>query len=547
MAGHGFNLSDFEVPGDQERFAAFHAFYTAYNTRVVSDAHFPLPDICTLAGRRPAARFSGLAKTFAEAARSGSVANLDRLARRGGLDVNARDTFGSTALDWAMLRGDEAMARALIAYGADSGLRLRCGVGPYDCGAAPLARALQQHRVALANLMLAKGAAITGDTGLCGAYGRVGPDQGRRQPCSWAALLVESGRFDLLAAEARAGRLDGPSPAMAATGAPDPIDGRGELDQIFWRALEHGDKAIAFGLAPYVGRSQPEPLIRKALATGRPDLADIILKTRYRRAAHSLAEANLWRSAAMAGQHQALSFLVDYGGELNLLSPAELVACGRSAAAGDVPALFACARTAALRHNALTRAIKDQDTLRFQALLSRAADVGERDKKTLVLEAAADGTAPMLKALLRRGADPNPPMQNASWLGPPQVSENAPVFVGALSDQAQRWAGTAHYAEWMRPGTSPLETAVRRGEPAIVQVLADADPIDLNVQVQQLSRQRSAPSTGGAPGQVESLADLSADADQKRQRIEDILDAAFDRNRRREAEGAARAHSAAAG
>jgi hypothetical protein len=271
-------------------------------------------------------------------------------------------------------------------------------------------------------------------------------------------------------------------------------------------------------------------MVRSALLEGRPDLADVIVRAQYRKTARSLAEAGVWRQAAVAGQHRALLFLTAYGGEFNLLTPPQLTGCGRFAREGDIEGLLSCAKAAALSRRELAEAIANSDDRRFQALLARADDVVERRKWTLVSEAAAHGSPAMVKALLRRGADPNLDVTTPQSMtnSPPEID----IYVGPLSDRAKSWASRSRYFDWMRTGVSPLELAVQRGEPGVVKVLADANPDDLDWQLRRLSRQDDNLSPN-AP-QIGTLAGISGQTDTARHRLENILANAVARVRQAE-------------
>ena len=501
-------------PGDSEHSAAAMAFLAAYNRAVVSDPAFPYPDICAVEGQKPVPIYSGPVHTFAQAARSGDVSKVEAVARQGGEDVNARDPFGFVALNWAMVRGNEPVARALLAHGADPNLQSTAGIQP---GAAPLARALDQHRFQLADLMLAHGARLEGDTGLCNYP--TGPvfigDLKPTKHCSWAGLLIETGRFDLLDAEARADHLDRPSHA---SGAPDmmvamftpakpvvAIDDRGELDNAFQAALDGHDDALALRLAPYADRRFPDDLVRRLLAKDRPDLARAAVLSHPDKVGRSPTEGMIWASAAKFGKDQALAFLVAYGGELNLLSPARVEACQSAAAKGDVDALFACAKEAGERRMALEARIAAHDEPGFAAALREVSDVRERDKTTLTLDVAKGGTPAMLKALLDRGASANGQVPMVVYDGATMKPiSQPPAYTGRLEQQAQAWAQASGYADRSRSGGYPLSEAVKRSDLEMIRMLADAGAENLVGQAQSVGGMARGPRFGMMlPGQTE--------------------------------------------
>ncbi len=485
-------------------------------------------------GRKPAPVYKGPVHTFAQSARSGDVSKVEAVARQGGDDVNARDPFGFVALNWAMVRENEPVARALLALGADPNLR---SAGSGQQGAAPLARALDQHRFDLADLMLAHGARMEGDTDLC-RY-QMGPvllsDIKATRHCSWAGLLIETGRFDLLDAEARAGHLDGAPRAADATDImiamvtpAKPmiaIDDHSELDNAFQAALDGHDDAVARRLAPYANRRFPDDLVRKLLAKGRTDLAVTAILAAPDKFGRSPTEGIIWASAAKAQHDQALAFLVDYGAELNLLDPGRVEQCRVAAAGDDVDALFACSKDAADRRLALEAQIAAHDEAGFAAAVHEAADLRERDKAALTYDVAKSGSAAMLQALLARGASPNRQFQSLVLDGrtmkPIPV---APSYAGPLAPRAQAWAQASGYADRLRLGGDPLTEAVRRSDTVMIQMLADAGAESLVGQAQSIGGMDRGPHFSWMmPGQADDSEKYPNGPDKAAMRNLDVL------------------------
>lgn len=399
--------------GDSEHTNASIAFMAAYNRSLVTNPSFPFPDICSETAVQPAERYAGPVRSFPEAARSGDVGAL-AAATAAGANANGRDPFDMTALAWAASRNDEPMQTALLERGADPNIH------PEDEPSA-LALALDRKQVDLARLLLAKGARMTGQTGLCQGDGPVfvDPDADggpKNRKCSWAGLLIAAGQFDLLDQQAAAGALDPPSgysplrsyldgekqaPVVA-------IDEAGELQAAFFDAVTRKDETVVRRLLPHVGHGEGSPVFvfERLLQMKRPDLVRGFVLARGAKAARSEAEADLWRVAARAGRDDALAFLYDFGGNLNLLPPARLAECRAATEAGAVDRLVPCVRDAAVRRTAMKAALSAGEFAKFDALASEAADVRERNKRTLIDLAAERAPAPTFRKLLARGAAP---------------------------------------------------------------------------------------------------------------------------------------------
>jgi ankyrin repeat protein len=461
--------------GDRVHSWAAQTFIAAYNRTMVLQPAFPYGDICAEEGPPPGATYDGPIRSATEAARSRDLAKLAALPV--GADLNARDVFGRTALNWAMANGDEAMARALLERGADPNLEV-------EGRPSPLAEAFQRKLPALAALMIAKGARMTGSMGLCVFDLDFDPmDRRSNRACTWAGLLARERAYDLLDAEAAAGRLY-------------PVD-RGfdimdELDIAFSLALEAGDREAVTRLAPLVAArpSNAASVIDRLRAAGLNDLMFAVAVGPGAEAARSPAEAALWRAAAAGRQDGTLTLLEDYGADLNLLPSKALVACADAARAGDEARLMGCVAAAEARRARIAQALLSVDVKSFRALTAQAADVRERRKPTLLSAAIAAGSASMVKPLLDRGA-----REMGSWNG----ARPASVYAGGRPAPA----GWTRNAGYLPPDAGhadqPAVAAALRGDGETLRFLADAGVGDLRSALQALAK------VGGSPPGLPSV------------------------------------------
>lgn len=457
-------------PGDPEHSAAALAFLAAYNQALVSDPAFPYPDVCAPDGLKPLPRYPGPVRTAAEAARSGDAAKLAALPA--GSDVNAPDPFGRPPLAVAMANGDEAMARALLERGADPNAR-------EEDEPAPLAVAIDEGRFELARLMEAKGARMTGGTGLCDLRGVrfFDPEEETvNRKCSWAGLLIAKSQFDWLDEFARvAPRERAPQRETlldldrADTSRPEGLavlDGFDELEASFFAAVAERNEPVISRLLPYVGQGLPAAFtLARLYKLQRPDLVrGIVLAGHGSDAARSPSEAQLWRTAARAKQDSALAFLYDFGADLNLLPAERLAACDSAAGSSDIRTLLACVKEAADRRAQLLESVAAGDRLSFDRLVAEAADLRERRKATVVDLVGGRLPVANLARLLQRGAAPG----TNDWTGSGAADR---VFAGAELAEAESAVAAARNA---RSTQAPVVTAALRGDAAVVRLLADA-------------------------------------------------------------------------
>lgn len=464
--------------GDSEHSGAALAFIAAYNRTMVLQPAFPYGDICAEEGPPPGAAYDGPIRSATEAARSRDTARLAALPV--GTDLNARDVFGRTALNWAMANGDEAMARALLERGADPSLAV-------EREPSPLSEAVERKQMALAGLMIAKGARMTGMSGLCVFDLQFDlMDRSSNRACTWAGLLARERAYDLLDAEAAAGRL------YPADRRGRGLDTMGELDIAFSQALKDGDREAVARLAPLVA-SNPftaVSVIDRLRAAGLNDLMFTVVAGPGAEAARSPAEAGLWRAAAAGKQDGTLTLLQDYGADLNLLPSKALVACADAARVGDEARLMGCVAAAEVRRARIAKALAEGDTEGFRTLVAQAADVRERRKRTLLWSAGVAGSAGMVKPLLDRGA---------RTTDVPEPMRPTMVYAGSASPPA----GWSRDARYLAPDAGyvgiPAAAAALRGDVATLRLLADAGVGDLHPSLQAVAK------VGGSPPGLSSV------------------------------------------
>lgn len=449
MIGKWHVNQDVIMPGDGQHTSAAVGFIAAYNRAMVTDPAFAYADVCAETMVSPADRYEGDVTTWAQAARSGDPARLSEVPT--GQDVNAPDALGATALGWAMRRRDEPMAMALLAAGADP----RPGPSAGRDEAPPLAQALKQKRFELAHRLIAAGAAMNGSTGAC----RIGfyeppPEPFTNSGCSWAGLLIKAGAFDLLDQQAAEGRLAA-------------IDGTGDLAGAFLTAAAARDDAVVGRLLPHVGYEGAGggSEVLKRLLTLRPDLVLPYVLHHGAEAARSEAEAGVWRAAAEGGQMEAVTFLWDYGADLNLLPVDTLAGCADRARVGDIEALLGCVEEAGRRRQALHAAIRGGDEPEFERLVAEAADMRERGKGSQLAVAVDAGSLEMVQALLKRGANLTPTYA-------PERERTA--YGGGLKARAEAVAAASGYAQSLRHDQPSLQRAAERGDVAMMRALSNA-------------------------------------------------------------------------
>ncbi|QHL91174.1 hypothetical protein GVO57_10540 [Sphingomonas changnyeongensis] len=430
-------------------------FVTRYNQALVDDPLFLYPELCAREGKRPKARYTGTVRTYAEAARSADPAMLAGVAA--GADINARDLLGHTALHWALYRNDGEMARLLIERGADPAVRPPSSGGDFD-GPAPLARALRMKNGALVAAMLDRGARFDGATGLCAD--RREPGQMFALECDWIGLVVSTGRADLIDRVVR--------DRKATTADDEQTVVQHEIASAFNRALDARQDDAVTRLLPLLEGGDPSFWVHRLTKAGRFDLARRYIALHEQELGRSKAESVLWATAASAEQENALIFLANYGGELNLLPASRLSACRTSASQGDIVALASCVREAADRRLRMEDTIKAGNTAGLLVLAREAADLHEYRRATIVDAVAQYGTADMMTAL-------------APLVAPVRVDRFGEQRQASYPDgrfpQIASWDGLAALKQRLDTFTMIAHRAVERSDPALVASLATLRPV----------------------------------------------------------------------
>lgn len=429
-------------------------FITRYNQALVDNPLFLYPELCAREGRQPKPRYTGAVRTYAEAARSADPVALASVPT--GASINTRDLLGHTALNWALYRSDGEMARLLVERGADPAVRPPSSGGDFD-GPAPLAQALRMKNAALVRAMLDRGARFSSATGLC--TDRREPDQMFAPECDWIGLVVSTGRADLIDRAVRDRKV--------ATAADEQTVVQGEIASAFNRALDARQEDAVTRLLPLLEGGDPSFWVHRLMKAGRFDLARRYVALHEQELGRSKAESSLWAAAARAGQEDALTFLANYGGELNLLPASRLSACRTSASQGDIVALASCVREAADRRLRMEARIKAGDTAGLLALAREAADLHEYRRATIVDMVVQHGNAAMMTAL-------------APLVAPVRLDRFGEQRQASYPDnsfpQIASWDGLVALKQ--RLDTFPMiaNTAVERNDPALVASLAALKP-----------------------------------------------------------------------
>jgi hypothetical protein len=470
--GKSLSQSDMRRPGDDMHATAAHRFLRRYNRALVTNAAFPYPELCAAEGARPAPSYRGPVRDYAEAARAGDLAAVNRFgaARRPGIDD--RDMLGYTALQWAIRDKHRDVAIALLALGANPNLRGPDRFGGTDRGPAPLARAIRDRDYGLARILLARGARMTGGTGFCDLGTGLMQDS-----CTWAGLAASRGLLGLVPS-ALAGqpiaRIDPEDPDYEPSATQ-------EVAIVFVDAAQKNE-ALAARLVPFVSEDEPGARVAWLLSTGHPALAHSFALANASRLGFSRAESALWIAAAVNHQDDALAFLADYGGELNLLSKHRLDACRSAAASGNLATLVSCVREAASREAAIEARIRKADIPGLLRLLAEAADLHVHHRASIPDLIVRAGTPAMARAVLPLMA----PLDGGqkSWR-PDGHTYHGP----ALS----RWSGLAALRLRLAAEPASLREALARKDPEIISAIVAAHPDDMIRQLRSVLLSVSSP------------------------------------------------------
>lgn len=350
---------------------------------------------------------------IADAAMRGDSAQLRTLLRQG-LDVNAAQADGMTALHWAASRGDVASARMLLFAGARSAAMTRNG------NYTPLHLAARSGRGAMVRALLEGGADPKAITSSGGA----------------TALHFAAGNGDSASVA-----------ALTAAGAPvDARDGAYEQTPLMWAAAYDRVRAIRVLLAAGADKeavSKVEDIAQRE----KDERAELTARARRVAALKAAAQpvpppgqgAGAPAAAGAAGGRPGAAAPAAAGersgaappapaaaGERPGAAPPAPVAAGARPADSSRPAPAAPARPAAdtsagrpLSYGDLVGgkggltpllfAVRDGQVAAMQALLDAGAQVNHvsaGDKTSPLLMATINGRYDMAKALLARGADP---------------------------------------------------------------------------------------------------------------------------------------------
>jgi uncharacterized protein len=319
---------------------------------------------------------------IADAAMRGDSAQLRQLLRQG-LDVNAAQADGMTALHWAASRGDVSAARMLLFAGARSAAVTRNG------NYTPLHLAARSGRGAMVKALLEGGADAKAVTSSGGA----------------TALHFAAGNGDSLSVA-----------ALTAAGATvDARDGAYEQTPLMWAAAFDRVRAIRVLLAAGAD-IEAVSKVEDVAKLERDERAELTARAR-RVAALKAAAAPVPAPGAAAGAPGAAGARpVAAGG-----TPAAAAAAATApqGVPGRLPAVVDTSEGRPLSYGDLVGgkggltpllfAVRDGQVAAMEALLAAGAQINHvsaGDKTSPLLMATINGRFDMAKALLARGADP---------------------------------------------------------------------------------------------------------------------------------------------
>jgi uncharacterized protein len=238
---------------------------------------------------------------IAAAAQARDAAAVRALLQRGG-DVSAAQGDGMTALHWAAVHGDSAMASTLLVAGANVRARTRL------CAFTPLHLASQGGHANLIGALLAAGADVkattsTGATPLMLAA-RAGDPEG-------VSRLIAAGA-DVNAKESAYGQ----TPLMVAAG-------HDRADVITLLLARGADASIASAVADLRALTAPSDDDRRPGATASADVAGTTRPFRYNELIGAQGGLTALHFAARQGSARAVRALLAGGADVNAASPAD--------------------------------------------------------------------------------------------------------------------------------------------------------------------------------------------------------------------------------
>lgn len=439
LIGKWHAFDDYVTEAEARHTEASIRFIERYNRALLASPAYPDKDVCAIKGRTRAEAYAGPVISYAEAARTHRLSELQALEASGRTDFAARDKFDRTALAWAVYNGDAEIVTWLLTRTQD------VSVSEYQTPLA--AHALHADRIDMARAIVAAAGDPPSDTQLC-EFRLYGPPN-ENKGCTWAGLLILKQQWDLLANL----RTRGVDPGYEVALELDAALGRGDLPMAERVAILPSEGLDSWRLNQYL-RARAWPI----LAQLRPGQLDRVARTR--------AEASVWDSAVQNRQWPAFAFLVDHGADLNLLSADRLEACRASAGAGDVADLFDCVKEAQAVRERFSAVVAHGDIAAAAAMLEEVTDLAERDKVGLAPIAFRVGNAAMMAGLVDAGLliriDANP------GYGPPIGGSpglrDGGFYDGALLAQVDAWASEGHdqalrESGWIDPINGAIATS----------------------------------------------------------------------------------------
>ncbi len=338
--------------------------------------------------------------TLVGAARLGRREEVIEFLNTGSEDVNARDIFGLSALDWSILRSDNELTATLLHVGATVD-----GVGEYPI--TPLYLSIALKNLEATTLLLEAGAdpnkASAGMHSLqyfSGGYvyGRpLGVAVQNNVPEIVGALLAAGADID---------SYDGGEPPIFAA-----IEN--EYSDILKILIDAGANVMLrdrSGLAP----------IQTAAERNNYSALKLLVESGGAKAARSEYEQFLWEEAYKADQLDILNHVVAFGTNTNLATRMERRNFSRAINNNDLKAIQIGIEEIDHRANTLIAAIKRGDLHHVRSVY-RGDIVPLRNFANSELSIAVQAQqAPIVQWLLRRGANPDTEIvpSNLEWLRP---------------------------------------------------------------------------------------------------------------------------------